>query len=110
MRKSDSMPQQQEAVLKFTKQQNDLETAFEKLKKTARNKITKINNGTLNMNDEETLTRSKQKLNTEVEALHLAVSNYFGDCDRRKQKIEAEISTRLDVEGFSDIANQILAI
>ena len=83
--------------------------AFEKLKKTTRNKMRKINEGQINGNDKDLMTKIKSKLNGEVEALHLAVSNYFGDCDKRKQKIEAEISEKVDFTDFGYIADTILS-
>lgn len=99
----------QNAQSLFTKQQDTLTKAFEKLKKTTRNKMRKINEGQINGNDKDLMTKIKSKLNGEVEALHLAVSNYFGDCDKRKQKIEAEISEKVDFTDFGYIADTILS-
>ena len=95
----------------FAKQEEDLERAYEKLKKTTRNKIRKINEGKIVINEKDPLTtKIKKKIDDEVEALHLAVSNFYGDCDKRKQKIEAEISEKVDFEGFGKIADNLLAL
>ena len=94
----------------FAKQEEVLIEAYEKLKNTTRSTITQINEGTLVLDpkDQATITKIKKELDEEVEALHLAVSNYFGDCDKRKQKIEAEISEKIDIEGFGQIGDTLL--
>ena len=94
----------------FAKQEDELVNAYEKLKKSVRNKITKINNGTLVLSEKDTAKTNniKKKLDDKVEGLHLAVSNYFGDCDKRKQRIEAEISEKVDFNDFGRIAETLL--
>lgn len=47
------------------------------------------------------------EFNKQIEGLHLKDTSFFGECDHRKQQIEAAISQRLDVQGFQDIAKRL---
>ena len=90
----------------FSKQQESLSDTFYKLREIANSKIEVLQRNP-NLTDEQ-LNQYKTEIGKQVEALHLMISNYFGDCDRRKQRIEASVSQKFDVQGFSDIANQIV--
>lgn len=89
----------------FAAQQKDLAEAFDQLRKSVRGKIEKI--GTT-MPSEKDAKLFRQELDKQVEHLHLMVSSYFGDCDNRKQQIEAVISEQIDVLDFKVIANGIM--
>ena len=91
----------------FGIQQRELVEAFEALKNSVRSKIDKIESGS--PNDKDLNMKSfRQDLDKQIEHLHLMVSSYFGDCDNRKQQIEAVISDQVDVSNFKDIAQKIL--
>jgi len=87
----------------YNKQHKDLQQVFYELRDISKKKIEKLKS-LKTAPDEAKINKYKTTLNTKVETLHLAVSNYFGDCDRRKLRIETMISEQVDVEGFSNIA------
>ena len=91
----------------YSKQQTELQNVFELLKRKSIKKIKNIKEGNLTESD---FTRAKNTINSNVENLHLAVSNYFGDCDRRKLRIEAAISEKIDIQNFKKIGEQILLL
>lgn len=89
----------------FSAQQKELVDAFEALKNSVRSKIEKIETS---MPNEKDLKIFRQDLDKQIEHLHLMVSSYFGDCNNRKQQIEAVISERVDVSDFKEIGKQLL--
>lgn len=89
----------------FASQQKDLVDAFEVLKNSVRSKIEKIEASAFSEKDTKSF---RQDLDKQIEHLHLMVSSYFGDCDNRKQQIEAVISEKVDVSDFMEIGKQIL--
>jgi hypothetical protein len=86
----------------FEKQQADVQKAFDTLRQSTSQKVDLIKTSGALL-DEATMRNYRAELDRQIEALHLAVSNYIGDCDRRKQKIEAAIAERLDVSAFGRI-------
>ncbi|EAY07334.1 hypothetical protein TVAG_139640 [Trichomonas vaginalis G3] len=106
------MQQQEKEKNQFNTQMNELVHAFDNLKQTTTNTIIAITNSELKITDEETpeKLKAKQALDTDVENLHLAVSNFFGDCDKQKQKIEAIIATNVDFSEFNSIADQLMTL
>lgn len=94
----------------FSKQQKQLSDAFKELKNSVRSKIDKIDkNDSGSPNDKDlNLKAFRQELDKQVEHLHLMISSYFGDCDRRKQQIEAVISEQVDVSDFRRIGESLL--
>jgi hypothetical protein len=90
----------------FAAQQKELQTAFDQLCESTFRKANEILSSQVLM-DEQTTRRHRADLDRQIEAVHLAVSNYFGDCDKRKQRIEAAISQSLDVDGFGAIGAEL---
>jgi hypothetical protein len=90
----------------FSEQQQELTEAFMKVKTSTIQKTKQILNATTPM-DEQTQRSTRAELDKQIENLHLAVSTYFGDCDKRAQNIEAAISQSLDVAGFAEIGEAL---
>ncbi|OHS99474.1 hypothetical protein TRFO_08424 [Tritrichomonas foetus] len=85
----------------FAQQQADLTNAFENLRESTQQKINLIMDN--HISDDTPMKNFRPELDKQIETLHLMVSSYFGDCDRRKQRIEAVISEQVDVSGFKEI-------
>lgn len=103
---------EQQGEKQFEQQMSELTKAFENLRKTTYSALTRINSQELIITEDDSpdKVKVKQQLDTEVEALHLAVSNLFGDCDKRKLKIEAAITQNVDISDFSTIANRLMTL
>jgi hypothetical protein len=86
----------------FSQQQRELKESFEKLKTSTIQKMRQILGAPAPL-DEQTHRANRAELDRQIENLHLAVSTYFGDCDKRKQVIEAAVSLAIDVRGFATI-------
>ena len=91
---------------RFNKQQEELKLALDKLQELTAEKINFIvqNQGNLT---EEQFVRARTILDTHAELLHLSITNYFGDCDKRKQKIEVQIGNNLDISQFGSLGHQL---
>ena len=85
----------------FDNHLNKLEATLVKL----RDHIEDCVNGLHNRSADIDFETQKKSLSSEVETLHLAVSNFFGDCDKRKQDIETETACKLDIKDFSLVAD-----
>jgi hypothetical protein len=98
--------QQAEDFGPFSVQQKELQNALDQLCESTFRKANEILSSQVLM-DEQTTRRHRADLDRQIEAVHLAVANYFGDCDKQKQKIEAAISQSLDVKGFGAIGAEL---
>lgn len=58
---------------------------------------------------EDQMTKWRADLDKQVEHVHLVVGNYAGCCTNRKAEIEKAISRSLDVQGFGDIGDALIA-
>jgi hypothetical protein len=90
----------------FSKQQDELRKAFDTFHTSTLQKVSDIKRAAVVV-DEATMRGYRADLDRQIEALHLAVSNYVGDCDRRKQRIEAAMSEQLDIADFEDIGKAL---
>lgn len=90
----------------FDQQQRELTEAFNLLKNVVNDKISQILESTTI--EENMMKQFRSEIDKQAEMLHLSISNYSGDCDRRKQKIEAKISENVDVVEFGLIGERLM--
>ncbi|KAH0792784.1 hypothetical protein GPJ56_003407 [Histomonas meleagridis] len=90
----------------FPERQDELETSFHKLVTTTMSIIENVCSGQAQL-DDMNLKQYRTDLDEQIESVHLCISNYFGECDRKKQKIEAKISEQIDVTDFSMIGEEL---
>ena len=91
----------------FPERQKELETSFNRLMATTLSIIDNVCSGQAQL-DDMVLKQYRTDLDEQIESVHLCISNYFGECDRRKQKIEAKISEQIDVSDFSLIGDELI--
>jgi fructose-1,6-bisphosphatase len=90
----------------FSKQQEELTEKFEALSKSTTQKVNDIMRGAA-MTSDGTMKKFRSELDRQIEALHLASSNYFGDCEKRRQQVESVISENIDIAGFAEIGEAL---
>ena len=96
-------------VGRFHKQQTELKASLTKMQEITAQKIAFIVQNQGNLTAEQ-LANACSDLDTQTEQLHLSITNYFGDCDKRKQKIEAQIGNNLDTSDFSSLGHKLATL
>lgn len=87
-------------------QQQSLKENFKKFRNVVANNLSYIVRQQGDVSDEE-LNKARNEIDNAAENLHLTITNYFGDCDKRKLKLEAKIGTNLDVKDFYNIGEAL---
>ena len=93
----------------FDKYQKELEVSLRELYELVVGKVKHYRDPQtkVDLNDAQT-KKVRTDLDKQVERVHLAAANYFGQCTERKTDIEKTISERLDVRGFERIGNALI--
>ena len=95
-----------EQAYSFESQQRELGNCYEKMKREILGAVKEICES-VNMLDETYLKKKRGELDKVVEELHLTISNYFGYCDKEKQKVEYKISEQIDLSDFDFIGAEL---
>ena len=96
----------------FDKYQNELRVSLEELHNSVVSKVRQAKEEfqrqtTLDQNDQQ-VKKVRTDLDKQLERVHLAASNYFGQCTERRTEIEKVISEQLDVIGFGEVGRALM--
>ena len=92
---------------RFKTCQTQLKNHLEELYQSVVGKVTEAQKGPTLVEDQ--MNKWRADLDKQVEHVHLVVGNYAGCCTNRKTEIERAISRSLDVQGFGDIGDALIA-